>query len=345
MEEKRSFFHIQVEMLPKSVEIFPFHLYVYNQVNNSYSPYLYGNSPLIEEKKSFLKYIISKGAILAIPINQKRTFLNVCGLSESDIPDLARPKIHKLQIERDQYIKELEASPLPPLNFAKEINDAIKRNCFLPLIERVRKEVLTFKVTISHTVSLARYFARQLLIDDNNINRTVALTYLFAKQNNIDGYEPLSDIICSTFLHHIGVTQLDRAMILRPEVECRGQEKSDFQKHPGLAQHLIKKCKLELSSSSIDTILDHHERSSGSGYPYQKMERAIHPASLILGSISHIIDYASGRITGSKYNINDVLKKIQNHSIDAGLEFDFGDTISKNIENISRFTDELKRAA
>ena len=73
MKTKSDFFFIEIEHLREKI-LFSFHIYIFNSLNNKFNTFLYANSPLNEEKKSFLVFILDRGGKIAILKKQQKTF-------------------------------------------------------------------------------------------------------------------------------------------------------------------------------------------------------------------------------------------------------------------------------
>ncbi|MCB9061771.1 MAG: hypothetical protein H6622_09640 [Halobacteriovoraceae bacterium] len=342
---KKSYFHIELEHL-KNENLFPFHIYVFNPQSKTYSAFLYGNSPLDEEKKEFLEFIVSKGGKIAIERKQKKTFLKNMDYEEEDIPSLQEPEEHPYERNANMYkalIKQRDERD-GFFHYDLKIAHAIEEDNFTEIISRVHDEVMCFSVKVSDTVSLAMALCEKLMTEDTPTNRIVALAYMLAKINKLNDEKTLSDIIVASFLHHIGLTQLELSLGNKPIHSQDDKTKKDYRKHPGLSQHLVRKSGLNLSNSALQAISQHHERFDGSGYPSELKGEHIESAALFVGSISHIFDFASGRVVDQKYPIKNIIKKFKNKDFTPGLEFEFGDKILESIENIMN-TDNNSNAA
>jgi response regulator RpfG family c-di-GMP phosphodiesterase len=205
---------------------------------------------------------------------------------------------------------------------------------FEKLIERARAEILTFSVTQTYTVSLAIKFAKQFLIKDNFLNRIVTTAYFTAKTLNINDEEALADVIVASYLLHLGFTQLPLTMVRKPQNSLFDEERKLYKKHTILANHLIKRGGLEISERCRNIIFDHHERYNGAGFPGEKYGESIELLSLLVGAVSHIFEFSSGKITGSKLAMKSVIISIKNKSFTPGLELEFGDKINECISNL-----------
>jgi len=139
--------------------------------------------------------------------------------------------------------------------------------------------------------------------------------------------ETLGDLICAAYFSHLGLTQMDFYLSQKAQLEMYDEEKKTYRQHPGLTHHLIRKSGVELSDRCIKLINQHHERCDGSGYPENTKGSFIEPLALIIGASAHILEYYSGRITGTKTPLQVIVKNLKNKTLSPGLEIEFGDTI------------------
>jgi len=346
MKTEYDFFIIEKENL-KEKRIFPFQLYVFNPIHKKYSMFLNGNRPLTKELDSFLNYLMEKGGKLAILKNQRRTFLSSQNIHESEIPSLKARELHELEKERIMYmkLKEIHDQKNGAFAFQTEFEIACETDNFEKIIEAARVEILTFSVTQSPTISLALQLTKTHLSKDNYLNRIVAVSYLFAKTSNILDVSALADVICGAYLAHIGHTQLPLSIVRTPYLALSDKDKKLFEKHTILGNHLIKKASLEISERCKKIVLDHHERVNGNGYPSMKYNESIEQLSLLVGSVSHLFEYSTGKINNNKTPIKNIIITMKSKRFSPGLETEFGEKIfntlvtlintDKNKENIA----------
>lgn len=334
-------FHIEKEHLGED-KLFPFHLFVYNPQSESYSAFLPANSPLDDNKNAFIDFIEEKGGELAIDRKQQKTFLNHTGLDKDDIPGLRERELSEFEKKRLEKIEKLEAQKakdqengeVKVYDLKNGLNECIAEDNFLPMIMEARKEIEIFSLNISHTVSLASYLAEELLVEDNFTNRVVAISYFLTKNMNMKNEETLADVVCAAFFCHLGYTQIIHDLSHKPELEMSAEEKKDIKKHPGYSHHLLLKSGIDLSDRCKNIIFQHHERYDGSGYPNQKHSEFIDILALVIGGVSHILEFSDGKITGSKLPIPLVINRLKNKTFTAGLESQFGDKIYDNLINL-----------
>ncbi len=330
------FFHINLKIF-QDRRIFPFQLYVFHPVTKQYTVFLHGNCPLIKDKWDLLEYIISRGGELAVRKDQQRTFLTSMTLREKDIPSLAnggQQTSDASALLKSQMRAKAALRTRDKFVFKDELQKSVIDNNFSNLIESARNEILAFPCTISHTVSLARHLAQELLYEDNLYNRVVALTYHLSLGMGIADEESLGALVCASFFYHIGNTQLDFATLKRPTLELVDEERKKYRQHPGLTLHLMKKFNLDLDPRCYQIMLDHHERTDGSGFPNFKRDNTIDPLGLALGAVSHILEFHYGHVTGNKTTLPNIFTNLKGRTYMAGLEIEFGALVYQNLVHL-----------
>lgn len=345
MNHEYDFFTIDKAHL-KNKKMFPFQLYIFNPIHHNYSLVLNGNRPMTSEINNFIHYLLEKGGKLAILKKQKKTFLIATENNEQDIPSLAKRELHELEKEQIMYQKlyEMHVAKNGVFAFQFEFNKATGQDDFSKIIEQAKIELMAFSVCRSPTVSLAIAIAKEILTNDNELSRQIAVAYFLAKTMNINDQDSLGDIVVSSAFMHMGYTQYSLNVTRKPYLNLFDEEKKQFQKHTILSNYLCKKSNFPFSDRVKKIILDHHERYNGNGYPQEKNGDSIEPLALLIGAVAHLFEYSNGKIDGSKRPIKSTLHAIKNKSFSPGLELDFSDRIIKSLENLIN-TDNVKNNA
>lgn len=337
-KRKETYFAIEKKHL-KEKKIFPFHVHVYNPATEVYTLFLPANEPLNEEKSNLLDFVEEKGGEIAINFRQRKTFLRHFNYYDLDIPSLVPEDMPEVEKQRLAHIHEMQEQNKQTGSTYKvkdHILEHISQDDFMPMITSAKNNILALSVRLSHTVSLARFFAMTLMDEDTHLNRVVSLCYFTAQSMGITEEQEIGELCCAAFLSHIGLTQMDYQLNQKAQLELKDQERKKFEKHPGFSLHLIRKSQAQLSKKCLRIIEQHHERTEGQGFPQQKKSPHIEPLALILGACAHIFEYSSGQVTGTKIPLAQIINNIENENFSAGLEFGFSDTIIKSlIHNLS----------
>lgn len=342
---EKELFEITISHL-KDVEVFPFHLYVYNPSKKAYNLYLEANTPLSDQKLTFIQYILQRKGKLAISNKQKLTFLSHMEYKEDDIPSLAPEETSIALVEeesKDAPLPKKEANIVIDFDFEDEFVAADNKNDYSRLISQMKKEVGSFSQKMSHTVSLSRYLVDHLCHEDNFTNRVVCLSYFLAKEIEIKDTPSLGDLIVAAYFYHTGFTQLDLKHCSTPSLIMGERMLHENKKHLGLSGHLIRKSGVEISNRCKKIINEHHERVDGNGYPNHKSKYNIEPLALVLGSASHLVEFSSGLIDGNKQKLLPLIKLYENGDRKPGLEVEFGEHIIESL--VSFIQKEIKNEA
>jgi HD-GYP domain-containing protein (c-di-GMP phosphodiesterase class II) len=343
MKTEYDYFSIEKDHL-KGAKIFPFQLFIFNPLHKKFTMFLNGNRPMTKEHSDFLDYLLERGGKLAVLKNQRRTFLTALEIPASEVPSLKERELHPLEKERLMNIKlkEIYDEKRSAFSLQSEFEKACESDNFEGLIEYARVEILTFSVTESPTTSLALHLCKTHLDKDNYLNRIVAVSYLLAKNCNILEQDALADIICGAYLAHLGLTQTPLTIARTPYLQLPEKERTLYQKHTILGHHLIKKSQINISERCKKIILDHHERPAGGGYPAMKASAQIEVLSLIVGAVTHLFEFSSGKINGSKQKMKAVIISLKSKSYTPGLEFDFGELVFQSIITLIN-TDKIEK--
>ncbi|MBI2522057.1 MAG: hypothetical protein HYV97_16690 [Bdellovibrio sp.] len=335
-----NFFHIEMDLF-QDRRIFPFQLYIFNPSTMEYTLFLHGNQPLIKDKWQLLNFVIERGGGIAVRKDQQKTFLSSLKLKEDDVPSLSHtkhisPEIEALLKEQKLAKEKLKNTVQGKSKFLlnEELPKSILQDNFSNLIIAARNEIAAFPCSFSPTVSLARYLALNLLEEDNFYNRVVALSYHLAIGMGIVDHASLGSLICASFLYHLGNTQVDFGVLKKPSAELFDDDRKKFRQHPGLTQHLLKKINLDIDVRCYQIMLDHHERTDGSGFPNFKRHGQIDPLALVLGAVSHIFEYHYGLVTGKKTPLQAIFINLQNKTSIQGLETEFGGHIHQSLVHL-----------
>ncbi|MCO4792282.1 MAG: hypothetical protein KC493_01125 [Bacteriovoracaceae bacterium] len=347
---KKVYFHIEQKML-KNDKIFPFHLYIYNPHNNTYTPFLRANSPLTKPKSAFLNHLVKKGAIISINEKQKLTFTRSMQIKSDQIQShsveeerstkgVSGNNENSLHSEAQNKLKEkLKKEKFIP---SEEVSKAISDNNFTKLIERSRDEIMCFDLRRNHTLSLASHLAEKLLVSDTSLNRVVALSWFFSKILGINDEDTQATLVCSAYFSHLGMTQVP-IMLSKVSLEEQTTEGTDlYKKHQNLSTHILKKSKVELIPRTLEVIKDHHERLSGKGHPHGKSGDQIDQLSLIIGLVAEFIDQVDGKVDANAQGLVDSCNVFEQNK-DA-LVVDFGEDLYENFLGLFK-TGTFKAAA
>lgn len=317
---QEQYFFIDLENLPSDDSIFGFNLFIYEPHAKAYKLELPANSPFDSDARDKYKMLVSKGARLAINYKQKKTFLAQLGLKEEDIKEL---KSISHSVEEKRRLASEEAKAKSQFAFGAEFKEAIKTDNFEKILEQAKLEILCLPANFDQNLSNALYLTEMMLDKDCLSSRVVAVCYFMAKSMKMDKLEDIGDLLLAAYLYDIGITQLSLNYQTSAQIKLNERAMEDYRNHPGLAMHLIRKSKINMSLRCKKIIQDHHERHNGSGFPHGKKDIHVDKIGQILSLVDFAFQYSEGHITGTKTPLDEVVSNIKNLVAFKGMEFDF----------------------
>ena len=106
----------------------------------------------------------------------------------------------------------------------------------------------------------------------------------------------LLELGLGALLHDIGKCSVNPRILNKPGVLTE-EEYKEIQCHVIASKDLLEKSGHQISENSLNTILQHHEKMSGSGYPYNLAGDQIH----LFGRIGAIVDFYDALTTKRPY--------------------------------------------
>ncbi len=97
-------------------------------------------------------------------------------------------------------------------------------------------------------------------------------------------------------MHDIGKCSIDQRILNKPGT-LTAEEFKNIQHHVVASKELLKDSDIQIPKNSLHTILQHHEKLSGSGYPYKLKGDQVH----LYGRIGAIVDFYDALTTDRPY--------------------------------------------
>ena len=158
----------------------------------------------------------------------------------------------------------------------------------------------------------------------SNYNHAVNTAMYAALFSMLMGYSNTQDFVTAGLLHDIGLSMVDPEVVAKPVEKMSEKEFEEYKQHPVFSVDLISRKKIPASSIVMKTILQHHERPDGSGYPNGETEDQLHEFSRICAiadTFDELTSVSSGQVL---YSPKDALEKIAGINGDEPLAgFDF----------------------
>jgi len=123
-----------------------------------------------------------------------------------------------------------------------------------------------------------------------------SLSIGLGRELNLKRNPDLLELGLGALLHDLGKCTIDLRVLNKPG-KLTEDEFKEIQSHVTAASALLKSSNTEIPKNSLVTILQHHEKLSGKGYPYKLKEDQIH----INGRIGAIVDFYDALTTERPY--------------------------------------------
>jgi response regulator RpfG family c-di-GMP phosphodiesterase len=319
---KDYYFFIDLNFFPDEDQIFPFSIYVYEPQSKQYKVDLNANSAFNQEKRDQYKVIESRGGKLAISFKQKKTFLFYFNKKESQIPSLNKT-LEYSKVEEERLTQVLKLQEDQSFVAGEEFKNALSSGDFENIIDRARIEITLFPLNVSQNLSNAIRLCELYLREDNFQNRVIATSYFVAKFYKIQDPKDLGDLILASFFYDVGLTQTSYSFRTNPQTKFSQDQIDQFENHPGLTMHLLRKSGIKFEGRVQAIIQEHHERFTGTGFPHKKQDPYLDKLAQILGLVDYVYHFSQGYITGEKLPLTDVVSYIRNKVNYKGLNYDF----------------------
>ncbi len=297
--KKYKHFFISLESLGDEERVLPFDLFVYQPINGKFILDVHQNSPLDNVKRDYLKRILSAGAKLVVNLLEMNEYLAITNLKKEDFPglDYTKNPLYQIQLNHQEEFREYLDRPY---NYLDSIRTILRQEDFSGVIKRTKAELYQFPFTVSPTVSLSHQIAIEYLNDSKMMNKSVAMSFFFARLLGIDDQEELANIVVASLFKDIGISQLNYEQYIGVDPILNLDK--GYKKHPALSLFLLNKSNLSLEPKTMKTIMDHHELFNGKGYPAEKKEQQLELSPQIIGLADHIVSFSEGLVVPAKSN-------------------------------------------
>ena len=283
---------------------YSFNIYLYDPMREKRVVALYAASPITEELLEEWKNLEDKGAYLQLDKKDKKEFYFETDITENELHEVNEFYFRMSRLQEFRINKFTEKANESFL-LRTCLNEISKDGNYMPLISRVRAEVLIWPLHESESISICTELVDKLFIRDIMPVRVAALSYMIAKQSKITDLQILCNILTAALLKDLGYGLVKKSYFDNFQ---ELQKQDIYLKHPMLTVYVLSKCGHEFSKEVKRLILEQHEQTDGSGFPRQKKEGYLEYTSFIINLSDQILMYASGKINGRK---TDLIKTIE----------------------------------
>lgn len=256
------------------------------------------------------KVLLAKGIVITHPLIEK--LKNVYVINRVEV--FLENDSDKVLVVKKKTVKELEktfnefsSNILDIFNDLSSFNtpdlDELRR-----FSKRIQEELKYTGTVIKNIIS---YGSRQDTLYRHSINVT-AISLILGKWLDLNCMQ-MNSLIYSAILHDFGKTQMSKD-ILDSEGNLSPEDYETFKTHPVIGYHIIKQIP-HMDPSIVKTVLMHHERADGSGYPLQAKEDKIPMYAKIIAIADTFDNVNSNRYSKEFRGPFDALKVIKDESL------------------------------
>ena len=224
-------------------KIFSFNIYLYDPMREKRVVALYAVSPVSEELKNEWQQLEDKGAYLQLDQKDKKEFHFETLITEEELNQVNEFYFRMTTLQNDR-LRKYEAQSNDTFLLRAVLNEIGKTQNYLPLIWRVRAEILCFPLYESESISICTELVEKLFIRDIMPVRVAALSYMLAKQNKITDIQVLCDIVLAALLKDLG-HGLIKTSLFNHFKDIKAVD--IYLKHPMLSIYVLSKCGYEFS--------------------------------------------------------------------------------------------------
>ncbi|MDP7320008.1 MAG: HD domain-containing phosphohydrolase [Bacteriovoracaceae bacterium] len=284
--------------------VYSFNIFLFDKMREHRIVALYANSPLTGELKESWLELEAKGAYLQLYKDDKDDFHYETNVSHDELMELNAFYFKMFNLQESR-LKKYEEKAKEKFLLKKTLQTIAKTNDFLPLIERVKSEVMCYPLYESDLTSMCTEVVDKTFSRDMLPVRVAAFAFFLARQNKITDREKLVAIIMASLMKDFGLSVLSTELFKN---YADLENHNIYLKHPMLSIYILSKIGYEFPTEIKRIILEQHEQTDGSGFPRQKKEDHIAYLSFIVNLSDQIIMYSSGKINGRK---TDLIKTIE----------------------------------
>lgn len=329
MAEEFEWFFFTFDLL-NEMELFPFHLYIFNPGRKQSSLIASANSPLTEEKKAMILKFVKMGGVPAIKMTQKLTFMTFLELPQNEQNRL--DNMNKFIRKRCETVEEDIESGENPLD---ELDQAMDENEDMfeeepPTYDETPKDRFDSSLASPYDlknpatpenyardlrnlfkedfVPLVKVLKQDILdIDSNRTGKeTIKMAKVFAERFLVeDNVDSRVAAVTHMFLKKFGLTDpefvcgifvasmlrnIGLTRVKRAVIKKRDTEDSLYEKHPLMSKDLLSIANVEIPAQIPVLCEESHAIGSGYGFPMVRNPESMDPAESAFFFASFLIE-------------------------------------------------------
>ncbi|MGE4232837.1 MAG: HD-GYP domain-containing protein [Bacteriovoracia bacterium] len=153
-------------------------------------------------------------------------------------------------------------------------------------------------------------FAAFDAIEKPHSQNTAIYSVLFSFGLGYKDSKSLVEMVYSSLVHDVGLTQIPNKILRVPTTQRTPEQQKEYEKHVIFGLEELKQIGLQLPEKIHLTVLEHHEKFNGTGYPNKKEGFHIDELAQILSFSDLLCDISLGGYDGKKRSLKEALEMI-----------------------------------
>jgi response regulator RpfG family c-di-GMP phosphodiesterase len=183
------------------------------------------------------------------------------------------------------------------LKLLRHTTETMVEKCFLDginpeIVGPAQKMIEATVGLISNDADCLSLFANLNAYSNRIYAHSVAVAIyscMVARAHGWTGSNTLFRIAVASLLHDIGMKELPEELLNRNRLQWTPQEISLMETHPVRGRDIIAQVR-NLPEDISQIVYQHHETTSGTGYPHRKSGGEIHPLARLIGTVDGFIE-------------------------------------------------------
>jgi HD-GYP domain-containing protein (c-di-GMP phosphodiesterase class II) len=268
----------------KAGDKLPFALYVYLPANGKIIPYNHKNHPLTDE--SLTKFKNNQHYNLYVKKSELSNYYNYCAASlKADKESMTE---HEYLQEATKKMKGLMSGFFDKSKVSDPVENA-------QLLDNLGKIVSQLEDASGSKVDLMQEVNKVAAKQMTNYTHARNMATYCALFGMVAGINEPQTLRIGGLLHDLGMMDLPLSLLQKNEEDMDEMEMAQYKLHPGNGKLSIVEKGMEIPRAVEKMIMQHHEHSDGSGFPYGLTANEIDPFAKVCAFADVFDTYTSVR--------------------------------------------------
>jgi HD-GYP domain-containing protein (c-di-GMP phosphodiesterase class II) len=199
------------------------------------------------------------------------------------------------------------------MNYGKETTDFLKTKGFNESTLMSAKQFVTHSERLVKQLKpeknpVLRKFLSNIALCEHGTGIAL-MAGLMLEELNFKDEKVLNTLALTAFLHDIGLVSMPPKFLDENEAALSEEEMKLFVTHPILGHEMARNIRM-INPIVPATILEHHERRTGQGFPYSRTSGAINQVAEVIGIVDIFVNSIKSGARDPDFNIGTYMRKV-----------------------------------